>query len=377
MEDSNGDKVFGGTGGRALVFLKLFEATKNSTYLKIAQDYVETMERGLTKQKIQDDLTGFVGFLWSHVGMLCVSALAADFRGDNSTVQDRVDSVRELFNRDTIPGKYDDFDSGRAGLIYAARFLKSNVRPRNVDKIDPADVAKVVSAIIDRGYETGIVKNGNTFLQWHGPNDDGLWLGQSHGSAGILQQVILGAPQYLAQNQTAAVLVERTFDEIVDSQFVSGNFPSEYYDTTQDVLVQWDHGAPGISAALIEAYAFFNKSVYLESAQRALDCTWRRGLSSKGLMNCHGISGNTWMFLSAAKRTSNLTYVYRAMAFQDIVVNSDFLSDPEFMRQPQPEPDTPWHFWVGSYESSIELWTDFLYKDRLLDASETGFMAGL
>eukprot|EP00940_MAST-03C_sp_MAST-3C-sp2_P002655 g2655.t1 len=364
--------VFSGEGGRALVLLKLHELTRNDTLLELAQEYVKSMESRIWSQEMKDNVTGFVGFMWSRAGMLCVSALAAQQRGDQDIVRRRIDSIRKMFDK---KASYDDFDSGRAGLIYAARFLEANIMPRGIPKIDTSILNAAAQAIVQRGSDTGR-ENGNEYLQWHGPNDAGLWLGQSHGSAGVLQQLIEGVPEFLRENKTAAGLVRRTLDHMLSVQFDDGNFPSEYYNASQNVLVQWDHGAPGISAALVAASIFFNESRYLDAANRALDCTWKRGLLTKGLMNCHGISGNTWMQLYAAQMTQNLTFAYRALAFQDIVVRTPLLSDPNKMRQPQPEPKTPWMFWVGSYESSIELWADLLFRGPM-NVSETGFMPRL
>ena len=91
-------------------------------------------------------------------------------------------------------------------------------------------------------------------------------------------------------NATALALVRATLDHLVAQQLPSGNFPTEYYNASQDVLVQWDHGAPGVSATLIAAAKAFGAPEYRAAAERALECTWRRGLLLKGLMNCHGIA---------------------------------------------------------------------------------------
>jgi len=305
--------------------------------------------------------------------MWCVSALYADMINDSETVKRRLEDVNDLFDKDK--GSYDDFDSGRAGLLYAARFLRANIEPKGKPKIDEDKLRKVALSILQRGYETGL-KNGHSYLQWHGPNDSGLWLGQSHGSAGVIQQLMETVPDLFHENKTAQILLKKTLDNIVESQFSSGNFPVEYYNATQDVLVQWDHGAAGISASLLASWKLFSEEKYLESATRALECTWKRGLIFKGLMNCHGISGNTWMQLYAAQITGNTTYANRAVSFQQTVLDNALLSDPAHMRQPQPEPDTPWMFWVGSYISSIELWTDLLYRGPM-NSSMTGFMPNL
>lgn len=372
-DDSTGGTVFSGVGGRALILLKLFSATSNSTYLSMAKDYVHDMESKLLVQETKDLISGFVGFMWSRVGMWCVSALYADMVNDTETVKKRLKDINDLFEKDE--GKYDDFDAGRAGLLFAARFLRSNIHPKGQPKISEALLRKVALSIIQRGYETGVT-NGHTYLQWHGPNDSGLWLGQSHGTAGVIQQLVETVPDLFRENVTARKFIEVTLDNMVESQFSSGNFPTEYYNATQDVLVQWDHGAPGISAALLASWKLFQNETYLRSAERALECTWKRGLIFKGLMNCHGISGNTWMQLYAAQITQNRMYAQRAVSFQYTVLNEPLLSDPTKMRQPQPESTTPWMFWVGSYMSSIELWTDMLYRGPM-NSSMTGFMPDL
>ena len=69
----------------------------------------------------------------------------------------------------------------------------------------------------------------------------------------------------------------------------------------QDWLVQWDHGAPGVSATLLRAWRAFGDARYKTSALRALEVTWHRGLVLKGLMNCHGMGGTTWMQVRADK----------------------------------------------------------------------------
>lgn len=363
---ADGGTVFSGVGGRALLLLKLQAATGSSAYAASAAAYVAAMEAKLPRQELADKLTGFVGFMWSRVGMLCVSALAADRRGDGAVVGRRVAQVVAAFR--AREGKYDDFDSGRAGLLYAARFLDANLGA-GAPRVPRALVLAVAQAIVDRGAATGAA-HGNAFLQWHGPNDHGLWLGQSHGSAGVLQQLL--AVGELRANATAMAAIGATLDHLVASQLPSGNFPTEYYNATQDYLVQWDHGAPGVSAALLAGWRATGNASYLASAERALDVTWRRGLVLKGLMNCHGIGGNTWMQLHAYHVTSDPKYAYRALAFQRTVLGSPLLSDLRAMRQPQPLPDGPWGFWTGSVESAIELWTDLVHRGAR-NASETAW----
>jgi len=365
--------VFTGIGGRALLYLKLHEATGDSGYLAQAAPYVEAMTSKLPSQKVTDKALGYSGFQWSHIGMSCVAALYADRGGEApSLIAKYVAEVHDAFaGHDS---KYDDFDSGSAGLLYASRFLDANVKPLGQPKIERFLVAALATRIVDRGASTAAANGHPGVLQWHGPNDAGLWLGQSHGVSGVIQQ-LLEVPELL-QNATAVGYIKRTLDWVVSQQFASGNFPTEYYNATQDWLVQWDHGAPGVSAALLAAWKVFGDESYRAAAVKALDCVWVRGLLLKGLMNCHGIGGNIWMQLYASKVLGDPMYTYRALAFLKTVLDTPLLSDLDQMRQPQPLPDTPWQFWTGSIESSIELWTDILYRGAA-NASETGFEAAL
>lgn len=107
------------------------------------------------------------------------------------------------------------------------------------------------------------------------------------------------------------------------------------YNASQDVLVQWDHGAPGVAAALLRGWRALGTARYLHAAEKALELTWRRGLLTKGLMTCHGISGNTWMQLYAAKTLGSAAgakYAYRALQFQALVLAHPILSQLDQMR---------------------------------------------
>ena len=364
--------IFTGIGGRALLYLKLHEATGDPKFLAQANPYVDAMAAKIESQKLNDRATGETGFQWSHIGMSCVAALAADRTGDVAKAGQYVDDVRAAFT--SGDGTYDDFDSGGAGLLYAARFLDENLAPSGKPYIPRPLVYGLASRIVDRGSATATAAGHPGVMQWHGPNDDGLWLGQSHGVAGVVQQ-LLEVPELL-ENATAVGFLRRTLDWVVSQQFASGNFPSEYYNATEDVLVQWDHGAPGVAAALLAGWRAFGQASYRASAERALECVWERGLLLKGLMNCHGIGGNIWMQLYASKLTGDLKYRYRALAFLGTVLSTPLLSNLTQMRQPQPLPNAPWGFWTGSIESSIELWTDLLYRGPA-NASMTGWEARL
>ena len=168
---------------------------------------------------------------------------------------------------------------------------------------------------------------------------------------------LLDVQEILQPGSESLSLITHTVDHIVSKQFASGNFPSEYYDEDEDVLIQWDHGSPGVQGMLAKASIVLNNSTYLDSAKLAADCTWERGLVTKGLMLCHGIMGNTYMQIYVYKLTGDLKYIDRALKFQEFVASTPDLFEVGKMRVPTPN---PYSMYTGSYESAIMLWADLL-----------------
>lgn len=58
----------------------------------------------------------------------------------------------------------------------------------------------------------------------------------------------------------------------------------------------------------------FGDEAFLQAAKDAGEVVWRRGLL-KRVGICHGISGNTYVFLALYRLTGNAEYLYRAKAF--------------------------------------------------------------
>jgi len=354
--------IFNGVGGRAYIYLRLFNRTGNSAYLSTAQEYLDTSLSNVGKISNQ-----YVGFLWGRTGVYSLGAVIASLQGDDAACTDRIAEVQTIMDQSVSDSyaPYDDIDSGRAGLIFAASFL-ANFFGREV--ITRSSIVAVGQAVITRGQK--LSANPTKYLEWISPNDGGKWLGTSHGSAGVLSQ-LLDVPELLKEGSESRALILGTLDHIVDNQFPSGNFPSEYYDVTEDVLVQWDHGAPGVMCALGKAAQLGLGSAYLDSARKAADCVWDRGILTKGLMLCHGITGNTYMQAHLYAQTGDLKYLYRALAFQSFLSNKPELYDVDKMRIPTP---SPYMFFAGSYESAVMLWMDLLNQKNLAALTMPGYM---
>lgn len=289
----------------------------------------------------------------AYLGVYTLSAVLADLHGLDQTAADMIARVQEIFDKsvDDSYAPYDDFDAGRAGLIFAASFLKSYFKK---DVITRSSVVAVGEAVIRRGQQ--LSSNPSSYMEFNNPNDGGKWLGQSHGSAGVLCQ-LLDVPELLEEGTNSRDMIIGTLNHIVANQFPSGNFPSEYYDSSVDKLVQWDHGAPGVMGVLVKAANILSNSSYLDAAHLAADCTWERGLLYKGLMLCHGITGNTYMQIYMYKMTRDLKYMDRALSFQEFLSGMPELYDVDLMRKPTPY---PFSFFTGSYEPAIMLWMDLI-----------------
>jgi hypothetical protein len=59
-----------------------------------------------------------------------------------------VSSVQKIISAQT--GKYDDFDSGRAGLLFAGHFLNVNL---GAATIDPSSMLSLAVSIVNRGAQ--------------------------------------------------------------------------------------------------------------------------------------------------------------------------------------------------------------------------------
>jgi len=340
--------VFFGVAGRAYIYWRLYVNYNDTQYLTKAKAYI-----ALAVENISTLDESQVGFNWGRTGVHCVAAVIFDALQDSCGRGMHVQSVMSIFEEAVNDdyASYDDWDAGRAGLLFAGSFLRSHLPSEAIPETLTQSMMAIAQAIIRRGKENS--RNPTKYMEWISPIEKGRWVGQSHGSAGVLRALLM-VPKIL-EDEDVKTSITNTIEHVLLTQFPSGNFPSEYFNDTDDVLVQWDHGAPGVMGMLIDAYRIFGKESYLQAAERAADCVWKRGLVVKGLMLCHGITGNTYMQIYLGKHTGNPKYIWRALQFQRFIQSYPPLWDPSKMRQPTP---SPWYFYIGSYESAIPLWAD-------------------
>jgi len=362
--DARSANVYIGSAGAALNFLKLYAKTGNESHLATAKRYTDAALQELPALETTSRENGYASFMWAPAGVLAVVAVTYSHLADASTAAAAIDRMHSIIVANNAT--HNDFLPGRAGLLFAARFVVAN---NPLDLTLPwtdEELIAVAQAIISAGTSPD-----RTYMQWQPPSNMKVGLGTTHGTCGVVTE-LLYVPGLLT-NRSAVALIEATLDHVVSMQFTTGNFPEQYENPLDDVLVQWDHGAPGVSVTLLLASKMLNKTSYLQSAQLAQDCVWRRGLLTKGLQNCHGISGNVYTMMIAHQVTGDVKYLYRALRFVEFVVSHPSLSDPALMRQMTPG-WVSWTFWPASYQASIMLWTDILTKDAK-QYSMTGYQA--
>ena len=76
----------------------------------------------------------------------------------------------------------------------------------------------------------------------------------------------------------------------------------------------------------LTAYEFFKDERYLQVALESGEVIWHRGLILKGNGLCHGITGNTYPFLTLANFTKDnkwkvRAYLFALLSFQEEVVD--------------------------------------------------------
>ncbi|XP_041119594.1 glutathione S-transferase LANCL1-like [Polyodon spathula] len=145
-------------------------------------------------------------------------------------------------------------------------------------------------------------------------------------------------PGFVVSQDKLVGLVKPSVDFLCQLKFPSGNYPPCIGDT-QDLLVHWCHGAPGVVYMLIQAYKMFGVDQYLSDAVQCGEVIWQRGLLKKGYGLCHGAGGNAYGFLALYKLTQDAKYLYRACKFAEWCL--------DYGKHGCRTPDTPFSLFEG------------------------------
>ena len=266
--------VYTGSGGLALLFLKLGQHDQAEEYLEHSLSQVSNSR---------------VTFLCGRPGPETLQAVLQCRRGrtpDISSVLSLAPGVADLSS-----GLPDELLYGRVGYLYCLLLLRRELGEVSVPSLY---IRRVLEAVLRSGQILSRDTKSRSALMfsWH----DKVYIGAAHGLAGILT-VLLQARDHLTPAEMKE-LVRPSVDYVLNLQMDSGNFPSSK-GNDRDRLVHFCHGGPGLVHLLLTAHQVWapEDGKYLSAALRAGEVVWQRGLLRKGPGLCHGVAGNGYALL--------------------------------------------------------------------------------
>lgn len=283
--------LYTGALGTAYLLFKAYQVTKNDNELKLCCDIVEACDSASRD-------SGRVTFICGRAGVCALGAVLAKHAGDERLLDLYLTKFKEIKLPSDLPN---ELLYGRVGFLWACSFLNKHM---GKDTISTAQMRAVVDEIIKAGRRLANRGRCPLMYEWHGKK---YW-GAAHGLAGIMHVLM---DMELKPDQVEDV--KGTLRYMIKNRFPSGNYPSSE-GSESDRLVHWCHGAPGVTLTLAKAAEVFGEKEFLQAAVDAGEVVWKRGLL-KQVGICHGISGNTYVFLSLYRLTGNVEYLYRAKAF--------------------------------------------------------------
>ncbi|XP_078161654.1 lanC-like protein GCL2 isoform X2 [Carex rostrata] len=283
--------LYTGALGTAFLLFKSYQVTGSREDLSLSAEIIQacdTASKGLP----------FVTFICGRAGVCALGAVVSAKLEDEALLHHYLISFNEITMPSTVPN---ELLYGRAGYLWACSFLNKHL---DKNTIPPNKMGPLVKETIREGRRLSKKSKCPLMYEWHGKK---YW-GAAHGLTGIMHVLM---DMTLKSDEMEDV--KGTLNYMIQNRFPSGNYPSSE-GSTDDRLVHWCHGAPGVSLTMAKAYEVFKDHRFMRAASDAAEVVWNRGLL-KRVGICHGISGNAYTFLSLYRRTGNLEHLYRAKAF--------------------------------------------------------------
>ncbi|GAV89680.1 LANC_like domain-containing protein [Cephalotus follicularis] len=275
----------------AYLVFKAYQVTKNENDLKLCSDVVKACDYA------SKDSSG-VTFICGRAGVCAIGAAVAKHEGDKRLLNHYLAEFKEIRISSDLPN---ELLYGRVGFLWACSFLNKHLCKGT---ISTTRMRAVVDEIIKSGRKMGSKGRCPLMYKWHGKK---YW-GAAHGLAGIMHVLM-----DMELKPDEADDVKGTLRYMIRNRFPSGNYPSSE-ESKSDRLVHWCHGAPGVTLTLVKAAEVFGDKEFLQAAVDGGEVVWNCGLL-KRVGICHGISGNTYVFLALYRLTGKVEYLYRAKAF--------------------------------------------------------------
>ncbi|KAG5245138.1 lanC protein [Salix suchowensis] len=305
--------VYTGLLGTALACLRSYEVTGNEQDLLLCSEIVDTCSVSARAS------SRHITFLCGRGGLYAIGAVAANYKGDRRGRDFFVNLFLEVAQERALPvgpeeggfGMSYELMYGRAGFLWAALFINKHLGEGTL----PGDLLMPIVDAVLAGGRAGASDNAACPLMYrcHGTR---YW-GAANGLAGILQ-VLLHFPLSIDDVED----VKATLRYMMSNRFPhSGNYPSSE-GNPRDKLVQWSHGAAGMTITLCKASEMYpNDREFRNAAIEAGEVVWKSGLVKKvGLAD--GVAGNAYAFLSLYRLTGESLYEERANAFASFLYHN-------------------------------------------------------
>ncbi|KAI4345268.1 hypothetical protein L6164_012406 [Bauhinia variegata] len=295
--------AYTGLLGTAFTCLRSYEVTGNKQDLSLCAEIVDACA---TRASFRH-----VTFLCGRGGLYALGAVVANYMGDHLKRDSFMGLFNEVAKERALPvgpeeggfGMSYDLMYGRAGFLWAALFISKYL---GQDALPADTLIPIIDAVLAGGRAgASDIADCPLMYRWHGTR----YLGAANGLAGILQ-VLLHFPL----SSEDAEDVKGTLRYLTSKRFPhSGNYPSSE-GNPRDKLVQWCHGATGVTMTLCKASQIFSGDrEFRDAAIEAGEVVWKNGLVKKvGLAD--GVSGNAYAFLSLYRLTGESIYEERAKA---------------------------------------------------------------
>ncbi|MFS7940516.1 putative lanthionine synthetase C, six-hairpin glycosidase-like superfamily [Helianthus anomalus] len=289
-ERLNDYRVYTGALGTAFLVFKAYQVSHNKKDLDLCKDIVKACHSASSG-------SSRVTFLCGLAGVYALGAVVAKQANDDNLCDYYLTRFREIKIPKDLPN---ELLYGRAGYLWACLFLNKNL---GQNTISSTHMRTITDEIMRSGRRLR-TKECPLMYEWHGKR---YW-GAAHGLVGIMHVLM---SMVLTEDELKDV--KGTILYMIKNRFPSGNYPSSE-GSESDRLVHWCHGAPGVALTLAKAAKVFGDEEFYKAAVEAGEVVWKRGLL-KRVGICHGISGNTYVFLALYRLTGDIKFLYRAKAF--------------------------------------------------------------
>lgn len=161
-------------------------------------------------------------------------------------------------------------------------------------------------------------------------------------------------------NDTIRMYVQSTLEFYLSLLSSEGEMPGD----VAKKRVQWCHGSPGFIAIFTEAHRIFGLDRYLAAAKLTALFFAKEGILKKGMMLCHGTSGNIYQMLDLYAHSRDPDVLSQAISMLLVALKTPQLTDPKSWVSYDWLPGS---VWLGS-----PLWFALLASDVLAHQDSLG-----